>query len=295
MGATVNNYVHAERRVIAVSSQKGGVGKSTTAINVAAYLGTYGYKTILIDIDPQCNSTSGVGIDYNIIGDSICDVLVSGRNPNDLIVNTPFKNLMILPSKWELSSAEADLHHFIGKEFRLKEAIAKIEKNYDFIIIDCSASLSLLTINALSACRELIIPMQCEFYALEGISRFLETIDFIKNRYNYFLDITGIVITMYNKTRLANQVIKEINRYFPDKVFNTIIPKNISLAEAPAAGKPIGEYDPYCKGALAYNDLTKEIIEINLRIDKREFSFRTGSFADFWHITKSPKHIIKKN
>src|SRR5680860_1881555 len=134
MGATVNNYVHAERRIIAVSSQKGGVGKTTTAINVAAYLGSYGYKTILIDIDPQCNSTSGVGINYDISVDSICDILISGRNPNDLIVQTPFKNLRVLPSKWELSNVEADLHSFMGKEFRLKEAIEKIDKDYDFII-----------------------------------------------------------------------------------------------------------------------------------------------------------------
>ena len=294
MGAIVNNYAHSGRRVIAVSSPKGGVGKSTTAINVACYLGLHGFKTILIDMDPQCNSTSGVGVNYNIRGDSICDVLVSGRNPNDLIVNTSFKNLRLLPSKWELSDAEADLHRFIGKELRLKEAIEKIDKDYDFIIIDCSASLSLLTVNALSACREIIVPMQCEYYALEGVTRFLETIDFVKNRFNYFLDITGVVITMYTKTRFSNQVIREINRYFPDKVFNTIIPKNVSLAEAPAAGMPIGEYDPACKGALAYSDLTKEIIEINLRVNKREASILPGRVLDFWRTSNAPKHTIKR-
>jgi len=294
MGAIVNNYAHSERRVIAVSSPKGGVGKSTTAINVASYLGSHGFKTILIDMDPQCNSTSGVGVNYNIRGDSICDVLVGGRNPNDLILNTSFKNLRLLPSKWELSDAEADLHRFIGKELRLKEAVEKIDKIYDYIIIDCPASLSLLTINALSACREIIIPMQCEFYALEGVTRFLETIDFVKNRFNYFLDITGVVITMYTKTRFSNQVIREINKFFPDKVFNTIIPKNISLAEAPAAGMPIGEYDPTCKGAAAYSDLTKEIIEINLRVNKREASIFPGRVLDFWRTGNAPKHAIKR-
>ena len=295
MGTIISNYTYSGRRIIAISSQKGGVGKSTTAINVAAYLGGYGYKTILIDIDPQCNSTSGVGINYGISGESICDILVSGRNPNEFIMDTPFKNLRILPSKWELTKAETEMHLLSGKEYRLKEAIEKIDKNYDFIIIDCSASLSLLTINAFVASREIVIPVQCEFYALEGISRFLETIDFVKNRFNYSLDISGIVITMYTKTRLANQVIREIHKYFPEKIFKTIIPKNVSLAEAPATGKPIGEYDPTCKGALAYNDLTKEIIENNMRTSKEEFAFLPGRLIDFWRISSSPKHAVKRH
>ena len=290
-----DNHVSLNHRIIAVCSQKGGVGKSTTAINVAAYLGQYGYKTILIDVDPQCNSTSGVGINYDSIGDSICDILISNKDTNKVILETHFKNLKILPAKWELSNAEAELYPLSGKEFRLKEAIEKIENNYDFIIIDCSASLGLLTINALAACKEILIPMQCEFYALEGITRLLETIDFVRSRFNSSLDITGIVLTMYTRTRLSNQVIKEINKYFPDKLFKTIIPKNVSLAEAPTVGKPIVAYDPNCRGALAYSDLTKEIIENNVGIIKKKFSILPRKFIDFWETGAPPRHAIKRH
>ena len=290
-----DNHVSLKHRIIAVSSQKGGVGKSTTAINVAAYLGEYGYKTILIDVDPQCNSTSGVGINYDSIGDSICDILISNMDTNKVILETHYKNLKILPSKWELSNAEAELHLLNGKEFRLKEAIGKIKNNYDFIIIDCSASLGLLTINALAACKEILIPVQCEFYALEGIARLLETINFVKSRFNSSLDIIGIVLTMYTRTRLSNQIIKEINKYFPDKLFKTIIPKNVSLAEAPTVGKPIVVYDPNCRGALAYSDLTKEIIENNVGIIKKEFSILPRKFIDFWETGAPPRHATKRH
>jgi chromosome partitioning protein len=210
-------------------------------------------------------------------------------------VQTPFRNLRILPSKWELSKIESDLHLLSGRDYRLKEAIEKIDKSYDFIIVDCPASLGLLTINALVACREVLIPVQCEFYALEGIARFIDTIDFVKNRLNYFLDISGIIVTMYSKTRLAAQVIREVNNYFPGKIFNTVIPKNISLAEAPAVGKPINEYDPESKGAIAYRELTKEIIENRLRAQIEDFPVLKGRFFDFWRINSAPKHAVKKH
>lgn len=283
------------RRIISVSSQKGGVGKSTTAINVAAYLGEYGHRTILVDMDPQCNSTSGIGINYESLRDSICDILVSNKDINKVILDTPFRNLKIIPAKWELLHTEQELFNLNGRELRLKEAIEKIEYSYDFIVIDCSASLGLLTINALAACREVLIPMQCEFYALEGISRLLEMIDFVKNRFNYNLEISGVVLTMYTRTRLSNQVLKEINKYFPDKLFRTIIPKNISLAEAPTMGKPILAYHPGCRGAIAYEDLTREIMKNSLRTVRKTFAILPKKFLDFWDTGLPPRHSIKRH
>jgi chromosome partitioning protein len=293
-----NNYNKRSHRILAVSSQKGGVGKTTTAINIAAYLCEYGFNVILVDLDAQCNCTRGVGIDYSSIDGSIYDVLTSNKNPNKIIIDTPYNNLKILPSSWKLSNTESELALLNGKEYRLKDAIEKIEYNFDFIIIDCPASLGILTINAFAASTEVLIPVQCEFYALEGISRLVEVINLVKSIFNNSLDIIGIVLTMYARTMLSKQVIKEINRYFPGKVFNTIIPKNVCLAEAPSMGKPIKAYDPICKGALAYEDLTKEILKGEVRkdiVDEGKYFALSYSFKDFWNTGAPPRHAIKRH
>jgi len=292
------NYENHGHRIFAISSQKGGVGKTTTAINIAAYLSEYGYKVILIDLDAQCNCTSGVGIDYSNIDDSVYDIFISNKNPNKIVIDTVYKNLKILPSSWKLSNAESELSFLNGKEFRLKDAIEKIEYNFDFIIIDCPASLGILTVNAFTASTRILVPVQCEFYALEGISRLMETINSVKSMFNSTLDIMGIVLTMYTGTRLSKQVIREINKYFPGKVFNTIIPKNVCLAEAPSIGKPIKAYEPLCKGAMAYKDLTKEILESETRrdtVDKIGYSASSYSFKNFWNTGAPPRHAIRNH
>jgi len=288
-----NGYKSPSQRVIAISSQKGGVGKTTTAINIAAFLCELGFNIILIDLDEQCNCTSGVGIDYTNVNPSIYDILISNKNPNKIILNTPYKNLKIIPSSWKLSNIESELAFLNGKEFRLRDAIEKIEYNFDFIIIDCPASLGILTINAFAASKEILIPVQCEFYAIEGISRLIETINLVKSKFNNTLEILGIVLTMYTRTRLSNQVIKKINEYFTGKIFKTTIPKNVCLAEAPSLGKPIIAYNPLCKGALAYKDLTKEIIEGNTIAD-REHSVFLDRLKDFWDTGDPPRHAVKR-
>ena len=290
-----DTYKNRTPRVIAVSSQKGGVGKSTTAINVAAYLGEYGYRTILVDMDPQSNSTSGIGIDYKRLDTSIYDILIHNENPNNVIMETPYKNLMILPSNNSLLDAEIGLTVLNGRELRLKNALEKIEYDFDFIIIDCSSSLGPLTTNALVSANEIIIPMQCEFYAMEGVYRLIEAINNIKYSLNNLLEITGIVFTMYLRTVLSRQVIKKVKKHLPGRVFNTIIPKNVRLVEAPSMGKPIKTYDPFCKGAQAYKNLTREIIEAGSKADKKEIFTFPRKFLDFWDTGASPRHAVKRH
>ena len=249
-------------RIIAITNQKGGVGKSTTAVNVSAYLSSYGYKTLLIDIDPQSNSTSGLGINPSDIKESIYDILIHEREPGEVILNTQYKNLNIIPSSIQLAGAEVELVSSLKREFRLKEAVNKIEKDYDFIIIDCPPALGLLTINALTAAKEVIIPIQCEYYALEGLGQLLNTIELVRKNLNDTLKIKGAIMTMYDpRIKLGGQVIEEVKNYFSEKVYKTIIPRNVRLSEAPSYGKPIMEYDPECKGAEAYSNFAKEVIE----------------------------------
>ena len=249
-------------RVIAITNQKGGVGKSTTAVNMSAYLSSYGYKTLIIDLDPQSNSTSGFGINPGSVDKSIYDVIIMDLDPHEAIMNTTYKNLRLLPSSIQLAGAEVELVSSLKREYRLKEAVNKIEEEYDFIIIDCPPALGLLTINALSAAKEVIIPIQCEYYALEGLGQLINTIDLVKKNLNEELKISGAIMTMYDsRTRLGNQVIDEVKNYFSDKVYKTIIPRNIRLSEAPSHGKPIIDYDPDCRGAEAYNNFTKEVID----------------------------------
>lgn len=249
-------------RTIAIANQKGGVGKSTTAVNMSSYLGDMGYKTLLIDFDPQSNSTSGLGIDNQQINKSIYEVVIINENPKNAILQTSHKNLFIMPSSIQLAGAEVELVATLKREYKLKNAIDQIKKDFDFIIIDCPPALGLLTINALTAADEVLIPIQCEYYALEGLGQLINTINLIKENLNENLIVTGVVMTMFDgRTRLSEQVIDEVKSHFPERVYETIIPRNVRLSEAPSYGKPIIEYDPECKGAQAYKKLTEEVIE----------------------------------
>ncbi len=249
-------------RIIAITNQKGGVGKSTTAVNVSAYLSSYGYKTLLIDLDPQSNSTSGLGLNPKDVKESVYEILIHDRDPNEIILKTSYKNLKIIPSSIQLAGAEVELVSSMKREFKLKEAIEKIEKDYDFILIDCPPALGLLTINALVAAKEVIIPIQCEYYALEGLGQLLSTINLVKENLNNRLIINGAIMTMYDpRLKLSGQVIKEVKDFFSEKVYRTVIPRNVRLSEAPSYGKPIMEYDPDCKGAEAYSNFTKEVMK----------------------------------
>jgi chromosome partitioning protein len=248
-------------RVIAIANQKGGVGKSTTAVNMSSYLGDLGYKTLLIDLDPQSNSTSGLGVTREQVDKSIYDILISNEEPRSAILKTKFNNLYIIPSSIQLAGAEIELVSTLKREYRLQHAIEKIKNDFDFIIIDCPPALGLLTINALTGAAEVLIPIQCEYYALEGLGQLINTINLVRENLNEKLIIAGVVMTMFDqRTKLSEQVIDEVRTHFPDKVYDTIIPRNIRLSEAPSYGKPILEYDPLCKGAVAYKKLTKEVV-----------------------------------
>ena len=255
-----NGYL--KNRVIAIANQNGGVGKSTTAVNLSSYLGQFGFKTLIVDMDPQSNTTSGLGI-IDISGkSSIYNVLISGENILQVITKTQCGNLEAVPSSIQLAGAEVELVTSMKREYKLKEAIDKYKKDYDYIVIDCPPALGLLTINALSAATEVIIPIQCEYYALEGLGQLINTIKLVKENLNPDLVIAGALMTMYDqRIKLAEQVIVEVKKYFPDKVYKTIIPRNVRLSEAPSYGKPIFLYDPDCKGAKAYKSFTKEVIE----------------------------------
>ncbi len=249
-------------RIIAIANQKGGVGKSTTAVNLSGYLGYLGYKTLIIDFDPQSNSTSGLGIDKNYISKSIYELIILNVEPWEAVIETPYKNLFVIPSSIQLAGAEVELVSVMKREYKLKQIIDRIKNSFDFIVIDCPPALGLLTINALTAAGEVLIPIQCEYYALEGLGQLINTINLIKENLNENLKITGVVMTMYDsRTRLSEQVIDEVKAYFPDKVYDTIIPRNVRLSEAPSYGKPIIDYDPECKGAVAYKNLTGEVVK----------------------------------
>ncbi len=289
-----SEYAEPLRRIIAVASQKGGVGKSTTVINTAAFLGHYGYKTLIVDMDPQSNSTIGLGVDYGKVDISNYNILVSNDNPNNAIVETSYNNLKILPANWKLTDAETDLVGLNGREFRLRDTLKKIEYDYDFIIIDCPPHLGLLTTNVFTAADEIVIPMQCEYFALEGVGRLINIIDSIREKYNMGLKIAGAVLTMYSKTKLANQAAQEIREYFEGNVFKTIIPKNVRLGEAASFGRPIVDYDPGCKGAVAYSNLTREIIgEDNDRPIVKN-SKLPGRIRSFWNTGSPPRHAVKR-
>ena len=248
-------------KVISIFNQKGGVGKTTTNVNLSACLAKRGKKVLIIDNDPQGNSTSGVGVDKSKVEYSLYDVLVDEINPKDAIVSTPFKNLYVLPSNVDLAGAEIELSNLEKREFRLKHAIDQLRDDYDFIFMDCPPSLGLLTINSLIAADSILIPIQCEYYALEGVSSLLNTYQLVKKSLNKDLEIQGVVLSMYDgRTNLSLQVLEEVKAHFGKKVYKSVIPRNVRLAEAPSYGMPIIHYDPRSKGAYAFKKLARELV-----------------------------------
>lgn len=251
-------------KAIAIFNQKGGVGKTTTNINLAACLALKGKKILLIDIDPQGNTTSGMGINKKGLKCTMYEVLIDDDvKPQDAIMHTSIKNLDIIPASVQLAGAEIELVQLEQREKRLKRSLDLIKGDYDYIFIDCPPSLGLLTINSLTAVDSVLIPIQCEFYALEGVSQLMSTIELVQQKLNKNLQIQGVILSMFDgRTNLSIQVVEEVKKYFKDKVFTTVIPRNIRLAEAPSFGMPITEYDPKSKGAEAYLDFADEFLEL---------------------------------
>lgn len=250
-------------KIIAIANQKGGVGKTTTAINVSSILAKKGRKVILIDGDPQGNATSGLGVDKNV-EISLYDVLINEVDINQTFQNTCVKNLKLCPSNVNLAGAEAELVNLMSREQRLKEKLDEIKDEYDYIIIDCPPSLGLVTLNIFTASDSILIPVQCEYYALEGLGQLINTINLVKKHLNKNLMVEGALLTMFDiRTNLSNQVVKEVNRYFENKVYKAVIPRNVKLSEAPSYGMPISVYDPKSKGAKAYDKFVKEFLKKN--------------------------------
>lgn len=251
-------------KIISIANQKGGVGKTITSVNLSTLLAKRGKKVLLIDADPQGNATSGVGMDKNVEL-SVYDMLISDEvESKDIIQKTEIKNLYICPSNINLAGAEVELVSMMSREYRMKEKLEQIKSEFDYIIIDCPPSLGLITLNSFTASNSVLIPVQCEYYALEGLGQLINTINLVKKHLNTELEIEGALLTMYDiRTNLSNQVVKEVNKYFENKVYKTVIPRNVKLSEAPSYGMPISIYDPRSKGAKSYDKFVKEFLKNN--------------------------------
>ncbi len=251
-------------KIIAITNQKGGVGKTTTSVNLAAALAHLGKRVCIVDIDPQGNSTSGLGIDKSEIKHSVYEVIINGVPAKDAVMPTMMDTLFLIPANIDLVGAQVELVGKMAREFYLKEALLPIKNDYDFIFLDCPPSLGILTVNALNASDNVLVPIQCEFYALEGLSQLISTIKLVKKTLNPKLEIEGVVLTMYDgRTNLSSQVVQEVKAYFKNKVYETIIPRNVRLSEAPSFGLPIIKYDPKSLGSETYLALAEEVVAAN--------------------------------
>ena len=249
-------------RIIAIANQKGGVGKTTTAINLSACLAEKGKKVLAIDMDPQGNMTSGLGVDKDSVEKTVYDLIIGEAQIEEIICKEVLENLDVLPTNIDLSAAEIELIGIENKEYIIKNEVEKVKENYDFIIIDCPPSMSMLTINAMTTADSVLVPIQCEYYALEGLSQLIHTIELVKERLNSNLEIEGVVFTMYDaRTNLSLQVVENVKDNLNQNIYKTIIPRNIRLAEAPSYGMPINQYDPKSSGAESYRLLADEVIE----------------------------------
>src|SRR5690625_118613 len=254
-------------KIIAITNQKGGVGKTTTTVNLGASLAELGSSVLLVDIDPQGNATSGVGLDKGDLDECVYNLIIGEAEAKDVIIETEFKNLSIIPATIQLAGAEIELVSAISREEKLKAALESVQDEYDFILIDCPPSLGLLTLNALTAATSVLIPVQAEYDALEGLSQLLNTIRLVQKHLNRNLLIEGVLLTMFDaRTNLGIQVSEEVKMYFQEKVYEAIIPRNIRLGEAPSHGKPITVYDPRSKGAEVYLELAKEVLNVGEKI-----------------------------
>ena len=261
-------------KVISVANQKGGVGKTTTTINLSTFLAKKGKTVLLIDANPQGNASSGLGTDREVEF-STYDILVGDTPMQDALVKSSVKNLYICPSNISLAGAEVELVSMMSREQRLKEKLDEIKESFDYILIDCPPSLGLITLNSFTASDSVLIPVQCEYYALEGLGQLLNTVNLVKKHLNKNLQIEGALLTMYDmRTNLSNQVVKEVKKYFGDKVYKTVIPRNVRLSEAPSYGMPITEYDPRSKGAKSYDKFTKEFLKKNDEDDEKKHKHR---------------------